>query len=234
MSIHHKTQQGSAEWYKMRLGIPTASNFHKLVTPGGALAQSQKSRAYKYRLIAERILVESMDDELGGVRWVDQGKEYEPFAAAHFAAINDVELEDGGFWTSDDGRIGASPDRLIGGRNIGLEIKCVAPFTQVGYHLDGLADDYRPQVQGQLLVAGFSSAIFFSWHRQLPSWTKVTPPDKPYMTLLKNVLDQFCDELDRDTERAKKLGLFVVATEPRTPADAAYSEEEPFTLRSPE
>ena len=58
---------------------------------------------------------------------------------------------------SDDGRIGCSPDRTVmekGGRYSLVEIKCPAPWTHIGYLLDGPGADYRQQVQGQLLVTG--------------------------------------------------------------------------------
>lgn len=228
---HINVEQGSAAWYAARLGIPSASNFSKIITPGGK--KSDQAKKYKYRLIAERLLRESQDDEIGHVRWVSAGKENEPFAAAHFQEVEGVELKKCGFFTTDDGRLGCSPDRLIGD-NQAMEIKCPAPFTQVGYLLDGLEDAYTAQVQGQLIVTGFEAIHFFSWHKQMPSVHKITKPDKNYQKVLKGYLSEFCDELDRDLERARAMGVYAVATEIVTPAEAAYSDEEPYRLVFPE
>jgi YqaJ-like viral recombinase domain len=228
---HIMVEQGSAAWYRVRLGVPSASNFDKIITPGGK--PSQQARRYKYRLIAERLLRESQDDEIGHVRWVAAGKENEPYAAAHFQEVNGVELKKCGFCMTDDGRLGASPDRFVG-KSEGMEIKCPQPFTQIGYLLDGPGEEYKPQVQGQLIVTGFEAIHFFSWHGRMPSYHLVTLPDRNYQATLGGLRNQFCDELDRDTERAKALGAYAVSTEIITPGEAAYSEEEPYRIVIPE
>lgn len=227
---HIDVEQGSLAWYRARLGIPSASNFDKIITPGGK--PSAQARKYKYRLIAERLLRESQDDEIGHVRWVAAGKENEPYAAAHFQEVEGVELRRCGFITTDDGRFGCSPDRLIG-KSEGMEIKCPAPFTQIGYLLDGPDDTYTAQVQGQLIVTGFDAMHFFAWHGRMPSFHRVTLPDKTYQATLRDLLERFADELERDTERARKLGAYAVATEIVTPAEAAYSDEEPYRIVIP-
>ena len=130
----HNVAQGSLDWYRLRQGIPTSSNFDKIITPTGK--PSAQGVKYQYRLIAERLLMESMDDQLAGVRWMEHGKEEEPNAVAQFQLVNDVELVDVGFITTDDGRLGCSPDRLIQGHHESVEIKCPAPWTQIGYLLD--------------------------------------------------------------------------------------------------
>ena len=33
--IIHEVEQGSGDWLKLRLGIPTASEFDKIITPTG-------------------------------------------------------------------------------------------------------------------------------------------------------------------------------------------------------
>ena len=47
-------QQGSAQWYELRVGRPTSSNFHKIVTGKGE--PSKQAIKYLYRLVAERLL----------------------------------------------------------------------------------------------------------------------------------------------------------------------------------
>lgn len=228
---HIDVEQGSAAWYAARLGVPSASNFHKIITPGGK--PSEQARKYKYRLIAERLLRESQDDEIGHVRWVAGGKENEPYAAAHFQEVEGVELRKCGFIVTDDGRFGCSPDRLLG-KSEGVEIKCPAPFTQVGYLLDGPDETYTAQVQGQLYVTGFEAMHFFSWHSRMPSFHKVTQPNKTYLETLHGLLQKFADDLERDTQRAKALGAYAVSTDIITPGEAAYSDEEPYRIVFPE
>lgn len=222
--IIHRAQQGTAEWYAARLGRPTASQFHKIITPGGKPATGKQVREYMCRLIAETLLNETTDDQLGHVEWVQRGKENEPLAAAAFQSVNDLELEDGGFVTTDDNRIGCSPDRLIVGRNEALEIKCPAPWTQIGYLLDGPGDNYKPQVQGQLMIGEWDAVHFYTWEKQCPSFYRVTVPDVQYQRVLRQLLSDFLEEFDRNLERVKARGEFFPTARVVQPLEQAYPE----------
>src|SRR5215470_4541574 len=136
-------EQYSEAWYEARIGLPTASQFHRIVTPTGK--PSRQATAYMYRLITETLLHESMDDYLGSVQWAERGKLIEGDAAAQFEFTHNVELKPVGLVTTDDGAMACSPDRLIAGHHAAVEIKCPAPWTHLGYLLDGPGDDYRPQ-----------------------------------------------------------------------------------------
>jgi hypothetical protein len=226
----YRVEQGSGEWYRLRLGKPTSSNFHKIVTPLGA--PSKQAVKYLYRLVAERLLNETMDDEIGFVKWVAQGKEQEPHAVARFQAVNEVELEPGGFVTTNDGRIGASPDRIFKGHKESLEIKSPAPWTQLQYLLEGPDDAYIAQTQGHLLVGDeFEAVHFYSYHERTPSFHRVILRDPHYQSILAAALDSFCDVLDQTTERAKALGAYAVVRRVETPADVAYQQDEYVQLR---
>src|SRR5215467_3668377 len=223
MSKIHRVDQGSADWYKLRLGVPTASMFHKIITPGGKA--STQARAYMYRLIAERLLRDTMD-AMPYVEWAEHGKVMQPAAEKQFELVNEVKLDPVGFVTSNNGRLGCSPDALIFGNGEPhlVEIKCPAPWTQIGYLLDGPGTDYKPQVQGQLYVSEFPVAHFYSYHPQMPACHIQTTPDQPFRKTLADLLERFCDELDRDTERARALGAYVVITTFETPLEKGYDE----------
>lgn len=225
----YRVEQGSVDWYRLRVGRPTSSNFHRIVTPKGE--PSKQAVKYLYRLVAERLLHESMDDEIGFVQWVARGKEQEPNAVAQFQFVNDVELEPGGFVTTDDGRIGASPDRLFKSHKEALEFKAPAPWTQLQYLLEGPGEDYRAQVQGQMLVGEFDAVHFYSFHPQMPPCHKVTLPDRHYIPVLRAALNSFCDILDATTERARALGVYAVVRRVETPADVAYQADEDVQLK---
>ena len=225
----YNVEQGSAHWYALRLGIPTASNFHKINTPAKGEISTQ-AKPYMYRQIAERLLRESQEDQLGYVQWVERGKGQEGNAAAMFEFTHEQALRPGGFCTTDDGRLGCSPDRLVG-KNESVEIKTPAPWTQIGYLLDGPPTEYRPQVQGQLMVGEFDAVHFYSYHPQMPPFERVTLPERGYQSLLKGTLNWFCDELDKLTERARSLGAYAVARRIETPADVAYQAEEDVALK---
>jgi hypothetical protein len=54
MPIFHDVAQYSEAYDRLKLGIPTSSNFHKIITPQGK--PSKQWREYACLLIAERIL----------------------------------------------------------------------------------------------------------------------------------------------------------------------------------
>lgn len=207
MSKKHFVDQGTEEWHALRIGKPTASNFHKIITPKTGKPSSQ-ARPYMYRLIAERLLNEPMEDAADRVEWVERGKIEQPNAEAQLAFTHNLELEPVGFVTDDAGKLGCSPDALIVGKAEAAEIKCPAPWTQIGYLLDGVGDDYRPQVQGQILIGEFERVHFYSWHGRMPPFYQITNRDDRYIALLEPLLRAFCDELERETERARKLGSY--------------------------
>lgn len=213
----HNCEQGSAEWFALRKGVPTSSEFHRIVTPTGKL--STQARKYAFYLIAETLLNRSLET-ISSLEWVERGKELEPEAARMYEFQHEVTTERVGFITSDDGRIGCSPDRLIVGRSAGLEIKCPAPQTHVCYMLEGFGLDYVPQVQGQLYVGEFEYVTRMSYHPEMPPYMERTNRDEAYIKKLVAALDEFCEIRDKMLEQAKASGFFAERARILTPADA--------------
>jgi hypothetical protein len=229
--IYRDVEQGSMEWYRLRIGKPTASMFHKIITPGGKLSEQRKP--YMYRLIAERLLMESMSPAIT-VEWVERGKEMEPAAVHNFQFQNDVKLEPVGFVTDDTGLIGCSPDRLVKGVNEAVEIKCPAPWTQIGYLIDGPGNDYRPQVQGQFLVGGFERVHFYAYHDRMPAVHLVTLPDPAYLKVMNRLIRDFCEELEYFTDRARRLGAYFPNPGFTTPHEEDMPGPDPLQIIIPE
>ena len=148
--IVHDCLQGSDEWIKLRLGIPTASEFDKIVTPGKLIA-SASARKYMCVKLAELLTGKPIEQYVSP--WMDRGTHLEAEAVRYYEMDRGVDTIPVGLVTTDDGMIGASPDRLVGGDGI-LEQKCPALETHVSYMLDplSLGSEYRIQVQGQLWV----------------------------------------------------------------------------------
>lgn len=203
--IIHTCEQGSEAWFALRVGKPTASEFKKIITPGGKF--STQSRDYAIRLVTERLLNRSLET-LTATEWMARGTELEPEAARAYEFREDTETIPVGFVSTDDGLIGCSPDRLIGDAGL-LEIKCPAPATHVGYLVDGPGNDYRPQVQGQLFVSERDFVDFWSYSPEMPGVLIRTVRDEPYIRLLAAALDQFLDVRDEILERARAAGYFA-------------------------
>lgn len=221
--ISHDVDQGSVEWHKLRIGIPTASNFDKIVTPTGKL--SKQWRAYAFFLVAEKLLNQSLES-LQGLEWIERGKELEPAAVKMYEFERDTTSRPCGFITTDDMRMGCSPDRLVG-VNGALELKCPAPQTHVAYMVDGFGDDYVPQVQGQLLIGEFAYVDRYSYHPELPPVLKRTYRDAAFIKVLDPSLEQFCDELELMYETVKGFGVSQDAMKLRTAVDQVARSQDP-------
>jgi hypothetical protein len=212
----HQCEQRSDDWYRLRMGIPTASQFHNIMTPTGAPTKGDRRDKYKFRLIAERLLRQSMDDRFENY-WTRRGQALEEQARDAFVDQLDgcTGIETVGFITTDDGKIGASPDgflQLKGKRSgEGLEIKCPSPWVQVEYLLEGLENNYRPQVQGHMLVGGFKTMHLWCFHPAMPPVHVLTFRDADYIHKLARALFDFCNELDAETDRAQRKGPYKLA-----------------------
>jgi len=179
-------EPGSGEWLSIRLGIPTASQFHKILTPKTRKFSAQ-ARGYAFRLAAEKLLNES-GESLDYIEHVQRGKDLEPQAVTMFTLVEDVEVAPVGFLTTDDMMIGATPDRRIVGERAYLEVKCPAPWTHLEYLVDGFGPDYMPQVQGQIFVGEADWAVRWSFHPRMPPRLEKTPRDPTVHDHMANVL----------------------------------------------
>ncbi len=188
--IIHNFEQGAPEWFNARIGVITASSFDKIITPK-KLELSSQSTAIENKIAAEIITGESCDDFQGN-SWTERGHELEPDAADFYEMTTGIVPEKVGFITNDDGTIGASPDRLIGDDGL-LEIKCPAPQTHITYLLNGtVADKYKAQVQGQLMVTGRKWCDVMSYHPEIrPSIVRVER-DEEYIAALSVALVTLC------------------------------------------
>jgi hypothetical protein len=221
-------EQGTAAWFKLRAGIPTASEFDKVITPKkGELAAARLK--YACRLIAERLL-NWQAESLETIKHIEAGKANEPFAVAALEEICEIETHRVGFITSDDGRFGASPDRVLGinasrdGVAGVLEVKSPTIVKQFEYLLLGHDDAYRCQVQGQLYVAQADKAIFYAHNPRMPHHLVESGRDEPFIRKLADGLEQFSDELEEMTERAVSLGSYQAFAEMVAPVDREYQE----------
>jgi len=177
----HNVEQGTEDWLKLRLGVPTSSCFDKIITPTGK--PSTQLSAYANKLIAEWLCGEPLDCYEND--WMKRGTELEPQARAFYEMVNDAEVRKVGFVT--DHGVGCSPDGLVDDGL--LEIKCPAPHTHVDYLLTNkVPTKYFPQVQGQMFVTGAAWCDFLSYHELMPPvLIRVERDDKFISTLKKHI-----------------------------------------------
>lgn len=157
-------KQGSDEWIKARLALPTASNFDRIITAKGLKASAAQDK-YLARLAAEWFLGVPIEDASSG--FMQRGTAMEAEAVAYYELETGLDTRTVGLCLTDDGIAGASPDRLVGDDGL-LEIKCPGAETHMEYLLFG-CDDYVLQVQGQLWVTGRQWCDRLCYHPVIPS-----------------------------------------------------------------
>jgi len=195
--FHHDVPQYSEVYDRLKLGIPTSSHFHKIITPQGK--PSKQWREYACVLIAERILHRKI--EFYNSPAMERGLIVEGEAADWYEFDQDVTVQKVGFITDDNHTIGCSPDRLVGDEGL-LEIKAPLPQTQVGYWISGeVSDRFRPQLQGQLYVSKRSWVDILCWHDVLPKVVMRVEPDDKFIKALDRELQTFNFFIERVMEK---------------------------------
>lgn len=186
-------EQRSDEWWNAKLGIPTASCFHRIVTTKGD--RSKQRDGYLYSLVAERLV--GKQDESYMSPAMEEGILREEESRWVYAMTYEVVVDEVGFCLADNGRWGCSPDGLVGDDGL-IELKNPKAKTAVEYLVGGnLPSTYYQQVMGGLFVTGRDWADFISYCEGLPLLVVRVKPDKEFFEKLEEELTLFCDDLDR-------------------------------------
>lgn len=204
--IHHAVVQGSEEWLRLRLGRPTASEFHRLITPAEWKPAAGR-RSYQVELLTELILDGPLDSAV--TPGMLHGTDWEEKARRAYEMLAGVDVEHCGFCTTDDGLVGASPDAFVGDDG-SLEIKCPEkPEIHVGYLLSPttLEKAHWVQVQGQLYVTGRQWTDLVSYFMGIPMARVRITPHPEFQAKLKVALDGFLREFTDLIELAKRRGV---------------------------
>ena len=201
-------EQGSREWIEARLGLPTASQFSRIVTSTGRLSKQRDT--YMAELLCEWVFGEPAKDLAEDNVWIQRGKALEPEARRFYALHADVEpprtvglcLREGVECVA-----GASPDGLVDPDGL-LELKCPAPDTHLLWLARGdLPPQHRAQVQGQLWVTGREWCDFVSYCPELPPLAVRTAPDLAFQRALDEHMPTFHAELIAGRQRLFDLGV---------------------------
>jgi putative phage-type endonuclease len=185
--------QGTEEWHALRAGMPTASNFGKILAKG----QGKTRRAYMIALLAERLTGTPVDSYSNAA--MEWGTQTEPQARAVFELIHGVEVEQVTMVLRDDGLVGASPDGLIPGS--GLEIKCPTTPVHIETVLSGeMPSSHAPQVQGCIWLAEVDTWQFMSFDPRVPGHSRefvvAVARDDKFIAALSDEVDRFIEEMD--------------------------------------
>jgi len=175
---HWEVIQGTDEWLNLRLGILTASEVHKLITPTGKVANNDDSRAIVFQKVAERI-TRTIEEQPFNFH-MERGNTFEPFARDLYSEKRHQVREIGFITRSfDDVTIGYSPDGLLVDKNGGIEIKCPEKHK----HVKEIIEDEMPksammQLQTGMLVANLEFIDFCSFFNGMPMRIYTVEPDR--------------------------------------------------------
>jgi hypothetical protein len=201
----HTCAQGSPEWFAVRAGIPTASEFSTVMASGKGGGESKTRKTYMLKLAGERLTGKPMENFSGGA--MKRGKELEAEARDLYAFLTDAEPEQVGFITN--GPMGCSPDSLLSTNGL-LEIKTEAPHLLIGsLDRNDFPPDHKAQCQGQLMVAEREWLDLAIYYPGLPLITHRTYRDESYIAAMRREIDVFNAELDALVHRVRAQGQIV-------------------------
>jgi len=190
-------EQRSQEWFEARLGLPTASNFDKLLTTKGEV--SKQRNKYLYRLAGEKVAEQSEETYQNAI--MQRGIILEDEARQLYQLITGQEVQTVGFCLANG--YGCSPDGLIGEDGV-IEIKCPIASTHVAYLLAGVLPlDYFQQCQGELFVTGRKWVDFMSYYPGIKPLIVRVKRDEKFIKKLKSELKLFCVELKEVINKIK-------------------------------
>lgn len=166
------TEERRAEWLLQRRGKFTASEFHRLMASPGKNELPTGAKTYAKEKAVE--LMANMDETEKYIS-VDMqwGIDHEVEAIELFAELTGYSIEKTGDFQEaialgDD--ISCTPDGLILGEKIGIEVKCPKSKTHFDYcliksaqDLKEIAPEYYWQVMGSMHITGYDRWYFISY-----------------------------------------------------------------------
>lgn len=204
MKIYTGFEQGSADWMIARAGVVTASEMDAIITPLWKARTGDGVQTYLNRKLAEKWLGGPLPS-VQGVFDMEQGNILEEEARPAFTIVTGLEVSTVAFITDDTGRVGCSPDGLVGD-DAGLEIKCPRIETHIGYLRSGeLPKDYAAQVHGSLYVTGRQKWHFMSYRRGLPPLILTVERDESIMAKIDDAVTTFLASMADEYQRLVEI-----------------------------
>lgn len=202
--------QGSSQWFDLRKGIPTASNFSSVMAGGEGKMRASYMKLLAAEQRSDRPIETYKNNDM------QRGNDMEAEARGQYAMlsglttrnfehslIGDKELALVGFIRN--GGKGCSPDALVGTKGM-LEIK-----TQRGdLIIDTLFNDRVPpehmaQCQGNLWVAEREWIDLVIYWPGMPMFSKRIYRDDAYIARLKVAVEVFIEDLDAMVTKLRRM-----------------------------
>lgn len=186
-------EQRTEEWFAKRCGKFTGSRFVDVMAK--SKRDGKPLKAYSdlvWDLVVERMTGQAQDgvDSFA----MRHGRDVEPYARQEYELVTGLAVEQIDFVQHPEySFVGCSPDGLIGDDG-GLEMKCPKDSAiHLQRFLDGMGDEFIPQVQGCLWVTGRAWWDWVSYDPRMPEShrllrLRIERDDKYIKTLEESVL----------------------------------------------
>lgn len=204
-------EQGTPEWFAIRLGVPTASNF-RIMMASGREDEESKTRARLMRVLAGEILTGAPAEGKIVTAAMERGKEMEADARAYYERTRFADVRRIGFIRRrlpSGNWVGCSPDGLIGEKKA-VEFKTRAPDLIIEGLTkgSGFPSEFRAQCQGTLWVADLEEIELLIYYRNMP----VCPTfrmfrDESYIRELSRSVETFEYETRMLVEKIRRMGI---------------------------
>jgi hypothetical protein len=196
----HNVEQNSDEWFALRLGKCTASNFQTIMANEGK-AFGEPAKKYALQLALEQITGKKSGVSFSNAH-TERGHEQEPIARELYESTYFCDVSNGGFF--DCGSYGDSPDGLIGDVGI-IEIKSVISTTHFETLRRGDFDTaYKWQLIGHLDCTGREWVDFVSYCADFP--------EEKQLIVHRLHRDDYSDEIERLRARRNEFLELVKQT----------------------
>ena len=203
--------QGTEEWFRARMGVPTASEFSTVMAKGRGGEESKTRKTYMCKLAGE-IITDEPAEQFTNVH-LERGKVMEEEARTFYAFMENVDPHIVGFIRN--GNKGCSPDALIGANGM-LEIKTALPHILAGLILkDDFPPEHMAQTQGALWVAEREWIDLTVYYPKMPRFIKRAYRDEDYIASLSRAVDRFNAELHEMVEKLRRYGVEPAPSEPQ-------------------
>jgi hypothetical protein len=226
MSEHIKyfynLEQGTHEWLEARLGIVTASEMGRLVTPKLSMAKNDKSRGYMFSKLSERMTGEIEETPQ---TWDMERGHIDEKEAIRIYSETRAPVAECGFITNNKlgPTMGYSPDGLVGNDGL-VECKSRLPKYQiktiyqhvVKSEYGAIPDEYMMQLQAGLYVSERQWIDFISYCDGLDMVVIRVYPMPNFFEAIEEVFIQFeisIEDMRRDIEVARNTSPLLIPTE---------------------
>ena len=213
--IHHQHEQGSPEWIAARRGVVTGSRFKDCRAKLKNGEPSKDCMAYAYDIARERCGGMAPAKFQNAAMRI--GTEQEAPAVRMYEVRTGYLTEEVGFFTTEDGLFGLSPDRLIDDDGV-LEVKTlVSSATLFTALTEGDLSEYMDQCLGYLWLLGRQWVDLVLWVPDLQHMTvKRITRDENAIEALEADLIAFA-KIVADNEAALRRALGQTQPAPAAP-----------------